>query len=295
MTIQDAIERSKRLHRERGREANTGAHPGAVRTPDAESAKVALPDAVTRSEPGETFPELAKVTLDAQSCVRSGVLVTQQQLDRNGRAAAAYRMLRGRISHRFQSGNWSCVGITSPGAGEGKSITALNLALNIAREKRRTVYLLDLDMRSPSVFKYVGVRPPRQVSEYLAGNLNAADVLFSTDVENLVLAGNLEPAEGPSELLASKRLDEILRHIRRRSPSALIIADLPPVLSTDEALVVAPRLDAMLLVVSEGKTKRDMLQSSANLLSDFNVAGVILNRSSELEAEDYYAYGAATS
>jgi Mrp family chromosome partitioning ATPase len=70
----------------------------------------------------------------------------------------------------------------------------------------------------------------------------------------------------------------------------LILIDLPPVLSTDEALVVAPRADAMFLVVAEGVTRRDGLAKAIDLLSDFTVGGVILNRSSEQMGGDYYGY-----
>ena len=84
-------------------------------------------------------------------------------------------------------------------------------------------------------------------------------MLFATSVENLVIAGNRDAVQGASELLATPRLDELIQHIKLRSPGALILTDLPPVLSTDEALVVAPRMDAMFLVVSEGITRRDSL------------------------------------
>jgi Mrp family chromosome partitioning ATPase len=154
------------------------------------------------------------------------------------------------------------------------------------------VYLLDLDMRNPSVCSYVGVQPPRPLADYFLTDIDPGEVLFATDIENLVIAGNLRPIPGASELLASGRLDELLTHIRRRSPTALIIIDLPPVMSTDETLVVAPRADAIFLVVSEGKTRRDLLERSANLLSDFNMRGVILNRSGENLSEDDYEYGA---
>jgi Mrp family chromosome partitioning ATPase len=91
-------------------------------------------------------------------------------------------------------------------------------------------------------------------------------------------------------LLASTRLEELLQYVRGRSPGALVIIDLPPVLSTDEALVVAPRTDAMYLVVSEGVTRRDGLARSVDMLSDFTVAGIILNRSTEVLGADYYGY-----
>ena len=98
--------------------------------------------------------------------------------------------------------------------------------------------------------------------------------------------------DGASELLMGPRLEALLAHIRARSPDAIVIMDLPPVNVTDEALVVAPRLDAVLLVVSEGITPRDDLSRALSALSDFPIAGVIVNRSSEHHADYYDRYTA---
>ncbi len=84
-------------------------------------------------------------------------------------------------------------------------------------------------------------------------------MLFQTSVSHLVVAGNRNSVGGASEMLAGTRLEELLSHIRLRSPDAVVLIDLPPVNTTDEALVVAPRVDSVLIVVSEGKTQRQDL------------------------------------
>jgi Mrp family chromosome partitioning ATPase len=145
-------------------------------------------------------------------------------------------------------------------------------------------------MRNASVFERVGVMPPRALSQFFTDGLAPESVLFQSDIDNLVVAGNRGSVPSASELLASPRLDDLLKYIRSRSKGALVIIDLPPVLSTDEALVVAPRTDAMFLVVSEGVTRREGVSRAIDLLSDFNVAGVIVNRSSEPTGSDYYGY-----
>ena len=290
MTIQDALERAKQLRKTRE----------ATPVPRTDRPQPALDDtaspAVLREpepvapEPAVHYAPLQRVDFHADTCEESNVLLTEAQLARSGRAAAAYRLMRGRVTHRIKTGNWSCVGITSSGPGEGKTITTINLAMSIAREKQRAVYLLDLDMRNPSVFARGGVQPPRELSQFFTEGLEAHEVLFETNVENLVVAGNRTTVATASELLASPRLDELLRYIRGRSRGALILIDLPPVLSTDEALVVAPRTDAMFLVVGEGIARRDALARTMDQLSDFNVAGIIMNRSSDDVGGDYYGY-----
>lgn len=290
MTIQDALERAKQLRKTR--EGAPVPRPEQPRSTLDDTASLAiLREPVPEvPEPQVRYEPLGRVDFDAATCEESNVLLTVEQLARAGRAAASYRLMRGRVMHRIKSGNWSTVGITSSGPGEGKTITTINLAMSIARDKQRTVYLLDLDMRNPSVFARTGVQPPSELSRYFDDGCAPHEVLYTTNVENLVVAGNRTSVPTASELLASPRLDELLKHMRRRSPGALILIDLPPVLSTDEALVVAPRADAMFLVVSEGVTRRDSLARATDLLGDFNVAGIIMNRSTDDVGGDYYGY-----
>lgn len=290
MTIQDALERAKQLRKTR--EGSAGPRPERTHISlDDTSTLAALREpAYVEPEPVAHYPPLERIDFDVDVCIASHVLVTDEQLARSAGAAAAYRQMRGRVQHRIKTGNWSCIGISSPGPGEGKTVTTLNLAISIAREQQRKVYLLDLDMRNPSVLNRVGVFPRRTLSQFFQGDLEPHEVLFATSVDGLVISGNHESVSSASELLASPRLDDLIRHIRRRSPGALVLFDLPPALSTDEALVVAPRTDAMFLVVSEGVTRRDGLARSVDLLSDFNVAGIIMNRSSESLGSDYYGY-----
>jgi Mrp family chromosome partitioning ATPase len=283
MTIQDAIERAKKLGMERADRRR--ASPDDLRS----SAFVREP-VLAGTEAPVHYAALGRIEFDVATCAKNNILMTDEQPGATGHAATAYRLMRGRILHKIKGSNWSCIGITSAGPGEGKTVTALNLAISIAREKLRVVYLLDLDMRKPSVWNRCGCRPAGQLSQYFAGELALEQVLYQTSVENLVIAGACDPVQGASELLASTRLEELIKYVRGRSPGALVVFDLPPVLSTDEALVVAPRTDALYLVVSEGVTRRDGLARSVDMLSDFTVAGVILNRSSEELGADYYGY-----
>jgi len=215
------------------------------------------------------------------------------QSDKAAPAGAAYRMLRTRLLQKLRKNRWTTLAITSPGAGEGKSVTTLNLALNLAREKATDVFVLDLDLRNPSLCKFLGVMPPRELVDYFAGNEAPQDCLFSIGLDNLAIAGSTMPSNQASELIATGRLEEMIAYITSISAAPIILVDLPPLLVTDEALLVAPRVDATALVVAEGRTRRDSLARAKQLLADYTFAGVILNRSSEsFGADSYYGYGA---
>jgi capsular exopolysaccharide synthesis family protein len=240
------------------------------------------------------FPQLQ---VDRALAERNRIALPESRLAGNAHVGAAYRMVRTRLLHTVNTNNWTTLAITSPEAGEGKSLTAINLALNVARDRTTSVFLIDLDMRNPSVCRYLGVQPPRELTGFFAGQAGAEGMFFSIGPENLAIAGSTSTTGFASELLAGRRLEDLIDYVKSVADNPLILIDLPPVLLTDEALLVAPRVDATLLVVSEGRTRRDSLVRAKTLLADFTSAGVILNRSSEnLGARGYdYAYGYGAS
>lgn len=234
------------------------------------------------------LPSYPIVPFDPNGCRENRILLGEDKRRSKATADAAFRMLRTRILQRARPNDWTTIGLTSPGAGEGKSVMAINLALTIAREKNNSVFLIDLDMRSPRICQYLNVDPPSSLSDYFARNAEIDQCLFSIGLENLALAGNRQPIEQSSELLAGGRVEKMLDHIRATAPDPIVIVDLPPLLSTDDALVVAPKLDACLLVVCEGKTRRDGAAKSLDLLAEYNLAGIVLNKS-RATISDYYA------
>jgi protein-tyrosine kinase len=147
--------------------------------------------------------------------------------------------------------------------------------------------LLDLDLRNPSLCQYLGVEPKKGVGDYLSGSADIEELFFSIGVENLSLVGGRSSHENSAELLGGERLNELLAYIGNIDRNALIIADLPPVLSVADALVVAPKLSATLLVVAEGRTSREGLDRATEILSGVTMAGIVLNHSREA-VQSYY-------
>jgi len=289
MTIQAAIERAKQLRKDREKSGMP-----ATSSPPPPPVEIEITSRYARHEtprvaPSDVHatPSFDVVPYDPALSVANRLLVPEFDSTGRGGALAAYRMLRARVLQRVRIAGWSALALTSPGPEEGKTVTAINLALTIAREKLHDVYLLDLDMRRPSVFRYLGIQPKEELVNYFSGQCSPENALLSPGIPNLILAGNIVSTEQASELLATMRLQELLSFIRRSSLSPLILVDLPPVLSTDDALVVAPRVDATLLVASEGRTRREGVTSALQVLHDFPVAGVILNRSHDV-VSDYY-------
>jgi protein-tyrosine kinase len=229
------------------------------------------------------------LSIDAQAC-RENRLLIPGAADKDAAAVAAYRMLRTRILHRVRARNWVTIGVTSASPNDGKTLTAINLSLSLAREKNSEVVLLDLDMRNPSVCRCLGIEPDFELRNFFEKKTELEHVFFSMiGVENLLLSGNTSPAQHASELLSSTRFEELIQHIKDRTTNPIVLIDLPPVLTTDDALVLAPRLDAILMVAAQGRTERADIEKAMGLLTDFPIAGLVLNRSTE--AAHYYGDG----
>jgi capsular exopolysaccharide synthesis family protein len=279
------IERALEKLRQATAAKSAGGHASSARS--AEPVRHRATPAAAATEPPPVF---AQLECDRDAAILHRVLLPGTPLTANDRVAAAYRIIRTRLLHTIRSNNLKSVAITSPGPGEGKTVTSINLALSLARDPTSSVFLLDLDMRNPSVCRYLGVRPARELISFFTGNSAAAEVLFSIGPGNLAVAGNVAGTDLASELLSSGQLEAMLAYITSVSADAIVLLDLPPVLVTDEALLVAPRVDATLLVVSEGRTRRDSLARAVSVLAEFPSAGVILNCSNEANERSGYYY-----
>lgn len=291
MSIVDAIQRAKQLGRERSSgESRAGAEPSAgdtVRTQLAAATERVTAGAEVSPQRLER-PHFAVLQYDASVCSERHLILPGADERMLQMAAPSYRILRTRILQRCRTHGWWNLAVTSPGPGEGKSTTAINLAVSIAREGNQDVFLLDLDMRNPSICRYLGIAPRHDISEFFAGAVPASEIFFSVGIERLTIAGSNIGTTHASELLATNYLEKLLDYIRAISANPLVLIDLPPVVNTDDALILAPRVDATVLVVSEGYTRRDNLDKAVGLFADFKMAGVVLNRTNESVGSEYY-------
>jgi len=205
-------------------------------------------------------------------------------------AGPSYKVLRTRLLQLMRTNHWSTLAVTSTAPGEGKSVTAINLALSFARDVNTTTILADFDLRKPSVAKYLGVLPDHGLSDVLNNTVSLDQVLVSPGLPRLGLLLNSVPTESSSELLASPGVTKIVRRLRA-GPQRIVVFDMPPLLAGDDVLAFAPHVDALLIVVAEGVTTRETLLAAKELVKGFNVVGTVLNRSVESATNQYYSYG----
>jgi protein-tyrosine kinase len=203
-------------------------------------------------------------------------------------AGNAYRMLRTQVLQRARANGLNTVGVVSAINGEGKTLTAINLALSLAAEPNQTVMLVDLDLRRPSVAATLGIAPDFGLESWFGGDDPTRRVCYALEgIERLYVLPTLSPVSSSSETLAGLGTRRLLTELKDRDAGRLLIVDLPPVLLSDDALMVAPLLDAVVLVVNERKTKREDVARVIELLGNTRIVGTVLNRSSESEQRAY--------
>lgn len=197
-------------------------------------------------------------------------------------AITAYKVLRTRVLQRMRSHKWRNLIVTGAGPGEGKTLTACNLAVSISKDLNQSVFLIDLDLQRPSVAEYFGLEVEAGIGDYLKGEAKIEDIVYAPkDLDRIAIIPNREQVENSSELLASPRMRDLMKWLKDQGGSPLAIFDMPPVLACDDVLAFYPSADALLMVASERITERDSLTKAIEMLADVNLLGVVLNRSRE--------------
>lgn len=208
-------------------------------------------------------------------------------------AVEAVRELRTNLQYMNVDDPPRVIVVTSPLPGDGKSVTAANLARSLAAAGERTV-LIDADLRRPVVAASFGLPDSPGLTDVLAGRVTLSDVAHIVDSDrNLVVitAGRIPP--NPSEVLGSQRMKALLKELRRE---ATVIVDSPPAVPVTDAAVLSASADGVLTVVSAGRTTYDLLQRSlANIeRAGGKSLGVVLNKVPRrgASAGNYGYYGA---
>lgn len=205
-----------------------------------------------------------------------------------GPRGAAYKMLRTQVLYRLDKLHANTLAVVSPTAGAGKTLTAINLAIAIAAEMGRTALLVDLDLRNPCIAKRFGVKVDVGIEDCLQSRRPVQDAMIKiAEYDRLTLLPARSRIEHSSELLTDRRAAEVIAELRSRYANRIVIFDLPPALQADDALAVSRHLQAGLVVVGEGRSRRDDIARTIDLLHDTTIVGTVLNGSREASGAYY--------
>ena len=203
--------------------------------------------------------------------------------------AESYRALRTSLLLSSLGAPPKVIMVTSARPQEGKTTTAINSAIVLAQKGVR-VLLVDADLRRPSVHKTLGLGPRSGLSNVLTGSATLQQAITVSPVlPNLFILPAGTPPPNPAELLASTNMKQVLDELREQFDH--VVVDTPPTLSVTDAVVLSPRVDAIILVIRSGQTTKQALRRSRDILMQVNahVTGVLLN-AVDLSSPDYYYY-----
>lgn len=218
-------------------------------------------------------------------------------VDTESYEAEQYRKLRYVIEERREHGKGLVTGICSAAAGDGKSLTALNLAATLAQDPDSRVLLLDTDLRrqSETIRAHLGIRrieTPALTDALVNDKLSLGDIILPLTASgnfSVVLTG-VRPL-APYEALRSARFAALMAEAR--SSYDYVIVDSPPVVPVSDCRVIARHVDGFLMVVSAHRTPRAMVAEALNLMDPAKTLGLVFNRSDLMPYRYYTYYGYA--
>jgi protein-tyrosine kinase len=246
----------------------------------------ATPDVEPIANRADSAKPYKSITLDWSRLERNRI-VAHNVADVRSKA---FDVLRTQVLQVMDQRQWTFLAVTSPTEGCGKSVTAINLALSIARQRERSALLMDLDLQRPALAKYLGLKCEQGMHAILEGRTTLADATIRARTDSCEIS--VIPAEAPtmhsSELIASRKMGELLQDIKRTFASQTVICDMPPLLQGDEVLSMLPRIDAILLVTAVGITTVRQIKECYGHLQGTDVIRLVLNKSHETITKHYY-------
>jgi capsular exopolysaccharide synthesis family protein len=195
-----------------------------------------------------------------------------------------FRRLAATLFNAQTAGTMKVIMVTSPWAGDGKTMTSLNLSLVLSESYRRKVLLIDADLRRPSISNLSRITPSCGLSDGLKskGDQKLSVIKIS---ENLTLLPAGRPDPDPMSSLTSTRMRRIIEEASKRFD--WVILDAPPVGPVADANLLAEMTDAVLLVIRAGKTQYAAVQRAIDSIGRDRIVGVVLNGVDETNQNDY--------
>jgi capsular exopolysaccharide synthesis family protein len=203
--------------------------------------------------------------------------------------ADQYRMLRHAVESLHHGSGCQVFGITSAGAGDGKTVTTLNLAGSLAQSSTTRVLVVCADLHRETATKYLrlATRSPGLAGAIVNEQCRLSDAVVRLDALNIALLPAGEVRSRPYELLSSSRLGALLAEARRLYDYVLV--DTPPVAPLADCRLLARWIDGFVVVVAANKTPRKLLAEALNMLEPANILGVVFN-GDEQPLSPYYGY-----
>lgn len=197
-----------------------------------------------------------------------------------------FKGLRAKVEYKMDMGNLRILAVSSAVAGEGKTLTAINLAANMAATGRKKVLLMDMDLRKSSIAQELGMAPNPGLSEFLSGSVPKEKLIRNSVVPGLSVVGGGRTISSPSDMLAGEKYRSLLRDFREQFD--LVVLDTPPILPVPDAVTISEQVDAFILIYRLSQTPHPLFHQAVEELGERKILGVVLN-GEEKKSDKYYS------
>lgn len=253
------------------------------------------PEAAQDGSPGRHTVQSRVVKLDRNALRSVGLLPPEAD---ETRLAIEYRHIKrplireARRQAEVDSQRARFIMVASAIPAEGKTFTAINLALSLSLEKDLRVLLVDGDVAKGHISQLLGLDHEKGLLDALSDrNLSPESVILPTDVPGMSILPSGTKQVGATELLASGRMQEVLHAIAGAYPSSLVVLDSPPLLLTTESRALASLVGQIVVVVKAGSTPRHVIEKALDALVEHEHVSLVLNQCATSSGQGYYEYG----
>jgi receptor protein-tyrosine kinase len=181
--------------------------------------------------------------------------------------------------------------VTSARPGEGKTFTALNLALAFASERSVKAVLVDVDTQHSTVPEILGIEGKNGIVDVLSGNLELPEVLIQTNIPNLMILPAGRGGPHVPELLSSREMGALLDEMTQRLPDHYLIIDTPPCMASSDAAALAPLVGQIVFVVEANNTQQGEIEAALSTVGTCPRISLLLNKSDSQATEHFGSYG----
>lgn len=200
-----------------------------------------------------------------------------------------YKIIKTKILEKTKNEGLNTILITSAFKGEGKSLTAANLAISLAKEVAYTVLLVDADLRNPSLHSLFGISPQAGLSDYLLHDVPLREIFIRPGIDKFLFLPGHASVENSSEVVSAPRMEHLVVGLKGRYPDRYVIFDSPPLIQSADSLILSKYVDGVILVVEAGRTQKSDIRKALSLLENRNLIGLVLNKG-EIPEKRYYRY-----
>ena len=290
------IERAAALLRQREADpaADAAGAPG-MPPPAPPAAQPAAPPVAEPDRLAGHEPSSADITLNRVRLAAYGITVPSTE---RSRTIEEFRLVKRNLMSAWSSGDPLAdapqnrvIMVTSARPGEGKTFTAINLALAFASEKDVKALLVDIDTQHPLLPSILGIPMQKGIVDVLTGDCELSEVLLRTDIPNLSILPAGPGGPQVPELFSSNRMIALMDEITRRLPDHFIILDTPPCLASSDAAALLPLVGQIVFIVEAHRTQQEEIETALGVLSGGPRISLLLNKADTMASEHFGSYG----